>query len=137
MLFHLTKFKEGFMIELLVAGLIGLAVGVGSTLGIGALKQKNTQPIIIKDERKDIQIEKETVKQLTNLDITLNLCKDEKNSGLCRELICYQFSTQKGNASQGQCESISNINNKVVLFEFCKNQKEDFDKCIDIFWRRN
>ena len=122
------------MIELIVAGLLGLAVGIGGTVGISAINKKNAPPIVIEDKRG--QIEAETVKQLTNLDVTLELCKGENNIPICRELICYQFGTQ-GTASQGQCESISNIKNKIELYSFCNDQGENFDKCIDIFWRRN
>lgn len=122
------------MIELIIAGLVGISIGVGSTLGIGAMNKKNAPPIIIEDKRS--QIEAETVQALSDLDITLKLCEDEKHAALCRELICYQFGLQKGAASQSQCESISNINNKIELYSYCKTT-DDFDKCIDIFWRRN
>lgn len=123
------------MIEIIVAALCGLAVGIGGTFGIQATQKKNAAPIVIEDKRG--QIEAETVQQLTNLDVTLELCKDDNNKELCRELICYQFATQSA-SSQGQCESISNIKNKIELYNFCTEQGEDkFDKCIDIFWRRN
>ena len=123
------------MIEIIIAGIVGVALGVGSTLGISAVHKKNAPPIIIQDDRG--KIEQEVVKELTNLELTREICSEDKNLGLCRELICYQFGKGLGSqTSQGQCESISNINNKIELFEYCRAQ-DDFDRCIDIFWRRN
>lgn len=127
------------MIELIISAIVGLGLGVGSTLTIKAIQKKHEKPIIlepvvIKDESREI--EAETVKQLTDIDLTLELCKTDENKNLCREIICYQFATQKGVATEKQCESISNINNKIILYEYCKTQ-EDFNNCIDIFWRRN
>jgi hypothetical protein len=128
------KYSGEKMLELAIACVVGLLIGVGGTKAVDAINKKNAPPIIIEDKRGEK--EQEVVKQLTNLDVALQLCQDEKNPGLCRELICYQFGKGVGSqTSQKQCETITNINNSIILFDYCKKQ-EDFDKCIDVFWRR-
>jgi hypothetical protein len=124
----------GNIMEWIIAGIVGLLIGVGGTKAVDAINKKNAPPIIIEDKRGEK--EQEVVKQLTNLDVTLQLCENDKESGLCRELVCYQFGKGVGTqTSQKQCEAITNINNSIILFDYCKKQP-DFDKCIDIFWRR-
>lgn len=128
------KYNEFKMLEMVLIGIFGFLVGVGGTKAIDAINKKNAPPIIIEDKRGEK--EQEVVKQLTNLDVAIELCKDQKNPGLCRELICYQFGKGVGSqTSQKQCETITNINNSIILFDYCKKQT-DFDKCIDVFWRR-
>ena len=120
--------------EWIIAGIVGLLIGVGGTKAVDAINKKNAPPIIVEDKRGEK--EQEVVKQLTNLDVTLQLCENDKESGLCRELVCYQFGKGVGTqTSQKQCEAITNINNSIILFDYCKKQP-DFDVCIDIFWRR-
>ena len=56
------------MLELILAGLIGLGIGIGGTIGVQqATKQKEEAP------RQDLTAEKQqdVVKQLTNLDLIL------------------------------------------------------------------
>ena len=128
------KYGEMDMLELIVAGVVGLLLGAGGAKAIEVINKKNQPPIIVKDERG--QKEQEVIQQLTNLDVTLELCKTDKNAGLCRELVCYQFGKGIGTqTSQKQCEAITNINNSIILYDYCKKQN-DFDNCIDVFWRR-
>tara|TARA_Y100001938_G_C8099062_1_gene440229 strand:- start:5903 stop:6286 length:384 start_codon:yes stop_codon:yes gene_type:complete len=120
--------------EWVIGGIIGLLIGIGGTKAVDAVNKKNAPPIIIEDVRG--QKEQEVVKQLTNLDVALQICQDNKTPGICRELICYQFGKGVGSqTSQKQCEAVTNINNSIILYDYCKTQN-DFDRCIDIFWRR-
>ena len=59
--------------EIGIALLIGLIVGVGSTV-IGT-KLEKSKPIVIED--KTSQVQQEVIKQLTDLDIIEKLCQPE------------------------------------------------------------
>jgi len=87
------------MTDLILAGIVGLILGIGATMGIGAQMDKpQPQP----DETSRGQ--QEVIKQLTNLDIVEKICSPEyltKQSEtkpnvspelLCRELSCLVFS---------------------------------------------
>ena len=128
------------MTEMIVAGLIGLAVGIGGTIGVSQLTKPD--PIPLKDETSETQ--QEIIKQLTSLDIVEPLCnpetlKEAKDLLLCRELTCLQFTRGIDSQTGGsQCEEISNISNKIIQMEFC-SEKEDAEErkdCIELFWRR-
>ena len=126
--------KMGEKMEWLIAGIVGLLLGAGATKTIEVISKKNQPPIVIEDKRGEK--EQEVIQQLTDLDVAIEICKDQNNAGLCRELICYQFGKGIGTqTSQKQCEAITNINNSIILYDYCKKQ-DDFNNCIDIFWRR-
>ena len=127
------------MTEAIIAGVIGLVVGIGGTVGIAHLS-KPTAPL--KDETSETQ--QEIIKQLTSLDIVEPLCnpdnlKSAQDVLLCRELTCLQFTRGIDTKTAGsQCEEISNISNKIIQMEFCEKKESPEDKktCIELFWRR-
>lgn len=134
------------MTDLILAGIVGLILGIGATMGIGAqIDKPQPQP----DETSRGQ--QEVIKQLTNLDIVEKICSPEyltKQSEtkpnvspelLCRELSCLVFS--RGIDSQtggnGECESIGNISSSISIMEYCSTKpEEEQTECIDTFWRR-
>ena len=90
------------------------------------------------------------IPQLTKLDIIEPLCtpefiaKDEDGSLLCRELYCRVHATG-GEASEKECETISNQLNKAALYRFCSKATKDvpadsrldsLNQCIELFDRR-
>lgn len=123
--------------EFLFVFLGGLLIGGGTVLGL-------------KHKPKDVETEQiakgqiEIQKSLTNLDITKPLCDPkyiaENGDNLCREVLCMQFTRGIDSETSGsQCESISNINNKIRIEKWC-NQYQDASMkqdCIDLFWKRN
>ncbi len=123
------------MLDIIIAGAAGILLGIGGTIGIKKIKKPEPPPVIIvEDETAEKQ--QEVVLQLTDLDVAVKICEDPNNSKLCRELLCYQFGKGLGSqTSQSQCESISNIHNTIIIHEYCKEQ-ENYDDCIDLFWRR-
>ena len=127
------------MTEIILAAVLGLVVGGGSMAV--ALKPKKADPVSEETIAKDQQ---ETIKQLTNFDLTLPICDPvyikEKGNLLCRELTCLQFSRGIDSKTGGaQCEQISNIANKIEILDKCekKETQEAKTACLEIFWRRN
>jgi len=122
--------------EIGIALLIGLLVGVGSTV-IGT-KIQDKKPIVIED--KTSQVQQEVIKQLTDLDIVEKLCTPEnvdktENRLLCRELTCLVYSRGIDSKTGESCEEIQNLANTVSLFDYCTKQ-EDSEKCFETFWKR-
>ena len=127
------------MTEIILAAVLGLVVGGGS-MAI-ALKPKKTDPVPIEAIARDQQ---ETIKQLTDFDLTLPICSPEyikdKGNLLCRELTCLQFTRGIDSQTDGaQCEQISNIANKIEILDKCakKETPQEKTECLEIFWRRN
>ena len=126
------------MAELILSGIIGVIIGIGSTLGISALHSSKSS-----GDDTTSQTQQEVIKQLTNLDIVEKVCSPEyiatKGDLLCRELSCLVFSRGIDSQTSGsQCEEISNINNTISLMEHCKNESDSATKttCYELFWRR-
>lgn len=127
-------------IDVIIAALLGLAVGAGGVVAFNHKKPEAPAPIIVNPhEGTD-----EAIKNLTALDLTEPICKPEfikeKGNLLCRELTCLQFSRGLDSQTAGaQCESISNIANKIQILEACSEiQDEDKKKeCLELFWKRN
>ena len=127
------------MVELIVAAVLGVVIGGGSMALILKPKKEPAAPV----EQIATQ-QQETIKQLTNLDLTFPICDPEyikeKGNLLCRELTCLQFSRGIDSKTGGQhCEQISNIANKIEILDLCatKESEEDKKECVEIFWRRN
>lgn len=127
--------------EIAIAVVVGLLVGVGGTLlGVNATKQPVQQV-----DNQVAQTEQEIEKQLTSLDLVEPICKPEnmdtpQKIRLCRELLCLQFSRGNQSKTAGSwCEEISNISNRISIMEYCKSKAEEQEKkeCIEIFWKRN
>lgn len=128
------------MVELIIAGVLGVVIGGGSMALILKPKQEEKPPPPTENIATEQQ---ETIKQLTNLDLTFPICNPEyikeKGNLLCRELTCLQFSRGIDSKTGGQhCEQISNIANKLEILKHCDKQEEKSKtECIEIFWRRN
>ena len=126
------KKRDKTMTEIILAGLIGLLLGIG---GATALDQRKPT------EDKTSQTQQEIIKQLTNLDIVEKICAPEyieKHSSdlLCRQLSCLAFSRGIDSQTSGkECEEISNVQNTISIIDYCKNQTEG-TLCYDLFWRR-
>ena len=121
------------MVEIILAGLIGVLLGVG---GAKALENKNTT---IEDTTATKQ--QEVIKQLTGLDVIKEICNPEQTKTqegllLCREMTCLVYSRGIDSQTSGkQCEEISNIQNTMSMIEYC-NEQGDGSLCTDLFWRR-
>tara|TARA_R110002012_G_scaffold173090_1_gene337877 strand:+ start:402 stop:791 length:390 start_codon:yes stop_codon:yes gene_type:complete len=128
------------MTEAIIAGVIGLVIGIGGTIGVSQL----AKPAAIPPKDETAETQQEVIKQLTSLDLVEPLCKPEnikeaKELLLCRELTCLQFTRGIDAQTAGsQCEEISNISNKIIQMEFCAKKTTDEEKknCMDLFWRR-
>lgn len=121
------------MVEIILAGLIGVLLGVGGTKII----DKKTP-----SDDTTSQTQQEVIKQLTDLDVVKELC-DPKNTTteegllLCREMTCLVYSRGIDSQTGGkQCEEISNIQNTISMIKYCKKQGETGSLCHDLFWRR-
>lgn len=124
--------------EIAVSLLIGLVLGIGSTI-IGT-KINPKEPIIIED--KTSQKQQEIIQQLTDLDVIEKLCNPEnvktlEDRLLCRELTCHVYSRGIDSQTSGKsCEEIQNISNTVSMVDYCIEKMENKSECYDIFWRR-
>ena len=120
------------MIEIILAGLIGVLLGVG---GAKALEKRPT----IEDTTATKQ--QEVIQQLTDLDVIKEICAPEQTKTaegllLCREMTCLVYSRGIDSQTSGkQCEEISNIQNTITMIDYCNEQKEG-SLCSDLFWRR-
>ena len=120
------------MVEIILAGLIGLLIGVG---GAKALETKKP----VQDTTATKQ--QEVIQQLTDLDVIKELCNPEQTQTqdgllLCREMTCLVYSRGIDSQTSGkQCEEISNIQNTMSMIEYC-NDQGDGSLCTDLFWRR-
>ena len=122
------------MNEMIIAGIIGLVVGIGSTIGIQqATKPNVVPPVVIADP---------VAKELGKLDLVEPICEptfiESKGDGLCKLLWCMtQTNSATGEISGQMCDNISNVENKKAILEYCSQyQEEERDRCIDVFFRR-
>jgi len=129
------------MVEMILIFLGGIAVGLGGSVAIKNMKKKPAPPPVVVKSHEGTE---QAIKNLTNLDITKPICEPEyikdHSDLLCRELTCLQFSRGLDSQTGGQqCESISNIANKIHIEKWCNQYQDEALKqdCIDIFWKRN
>ena len=150
-----TTLSEGYKMDWWVLVLIGVVVGAGGGTAITYKVVKPPEPpqqppvVVVPDNN----IKEEEIKlqrQLTKLDILNPLCapefiKDNKDGSLlCRELYC-RIHAAAGEASQKECENISNQLNKSAVYRFCatststipaENRVQSLQECIELFDRR-
>ena len=121
------------MVEIILAGLIGVLLGVG-----GAKALDNRKPTI---EDTTATKQQEVIQQLTDLDVIKEICNPEQTKTqegllLCREMTCLVYSRGIDSQTSGkQCEEISNIQNTISMIDYC-NEQGDGTVCTDLFWRR-
>ena len=121
------------MVEIILAGLIGVILGVG-----GAKALENKKPAI---EDTTATKQQEVIKQLTDIDVIKEICNPEQTKTqegllLCREMTCLIYTRGIDSQTSGkQCEEISNIQNTMSMIEYC-NEQGDGSLCTDLFWRR-
>ena len=129
---------RGEKMEIFIAAIIGLVVGIGGTIGISAATKEK------QDTTDETGIAQQVVvQQLTDLDITKPLCTPkfiaENSDLLCRQITCLQFSRGTDSQTAGaQCEEISNIANTIAIEKWC-NQYQDLavkHDCIELFFKR-
>ena len=133
------------MTSLIIAAVIGLAVGVGGTIGI----QQATKP---KEEPKPLVVavggdevakgQTEVQKELIDLDLLVEPCSkdfiESKDELLCREMFCRM--QQRGidaATSQQDCSEISNVANTKAIQSACEVLKdEERAECTELFFKR-
>ena len=133
------------MTSLIIAAVIGLAVGVGGTIGI----QQATKP---KEEPKPLIVavggdevakgQTEVQKELIDLDLLVEPCSkdfiESKDELLCREMFCRM--QQRGidaATSQQDCSEISNVANTKAIQSACEVFKdEERSECTELFFKR-
>ena len=121
------------MVEIILAGLIGVILGVG-----GAKALENKKPAI---EDTTATKQQEVIKQLTDLDVIKEICNPEQTQTqegllLCRVMTCLIYTRGIDSQTSGkQCEEISNIQNTMSMIKYC-NEQGDGSLCTDLFWRR-
>tara|TARA_Y100000114_G_C11678138_1_gene287240 strand:- start:330 stop:746 length:417 start_codon:yes stop_codon:yes gene_type:complete len=133
----------GKMLEIIIAAVVGLGVGVGGTLF--AKRDTKPDPVVVAvggDEVARGQVEVQ--KQLTNLDLVKEICapdyivKQEQGDLLCRELFCRM--QQRGidaQTSQSDCNEIANIANTKSIHAACKDLEGDAKEvCTELFFKR-
>ena len=129
------------MVELIIAGVIGLAIGIGGAIVGG----KMNRPTIIQAPSEEIAKEQiEVQKNLTQTDLAQEACsKDfivdqEQGALLCRELFCRM--QQRGidaQTSQSDCEAISNTANSLEILSACSDKEgEERRTCEELFFKR-
>lgn len=128
-----------FKMEIAIASLIGLLLGVGGTI-IATKEPPEPPPPVVVETHKGTE---EAIKQLTGLDLTAPVCSPEyietHTDLLCRELTCLQFTRGFDSQTGGeQCEIISNISNSILIDKHCSKyeQAETKQDCIELFFKR-
>lgn len=121
------------MVEIILAGLIGVLLGIGGTNVLADKQPKIEDTTATKQQ--------EVIKQLTDLDVIKEICNPEQTKTqegmlLCREMTCLVYTRGIDSQTSGkQCEEISNIQNTISMIEYC-NEQGDGSLCTDLFWRR-
>lgn len=123
------------MIEIII-GVVCFIVGGAVGFGVTKATEKQPDPIIVTPDP--------VAKELGKLDVVEPICQPdfvEKNGdGLCKFLMCVtQTNSSTGETSGQTCDNISNVENKKAIISFCGDrfqEKEDFENCVDVFFKR-
>ena len=129
------------MESIIIAGIIGLVVGIGGTIGIQQVNKK-PDPVVVVGGDEVAKGQVEVQKELIDLDLLVEPCSKEfiesKDALLCREMFCRM--QQRGidaSTSQQDCSEISNIANTKAIQSSCELFKdEDRANCIELFFKR-
>ena len=132
------------MIEIVIAGVVGLLLGVGGVVVVQNTTKKNDPVVVAVGGDEVAKGQTEVQKQLTKLDLVKDICAPDfivtqaQGDLLCREMFCRM--QQRGidaQTSQGDCSEIANISNTKSIQNACKDSKgDDFDSCVDLFFKR-
>lgn len=129
------------MIEIVVAAIIGIVVGIGGTVVVQGANKNDVQVVAVGGD----QVAKEQVevqKKLIDLDLLVEPCGKEfiekHDTLLCREMFCrMQTRGIDSQTSQTDCESISNLANTKEIQDTCKGlEGEKKEACEDLFFKR-
>jgi hypothetical protein len=129
------------MVEIIVAAIIGIAVGIGGTVVVQNANKNDVQVVAVGGD----QVAKEQVevqKKLIDLDLLVEPCGKEfiekHDALLCREMFCrMQTRGIDSQTSQTDCESISNLANTKEIQDTCKGlEGEKKEACEDLFFKR-
>lgn len=132
------------MVEIIVAAVVGLALGIGGTVGV-QVASKPKDPLVVAVGGDEVaKGQTDVQKQLTNLDLVADICAPafivEQKQGdlLCREMFCRM--QQRGidaQTSQSDCNEIANISNTKSIQSACVDLEGDAkDVCVDLFFKR-
>lgn len=132
------------MVEIIVAAVVGLALGIGGTVGIQAASRPKDPLVVAVGGDEVAKGQTEVQKQLTNLDLVADICAPafivEQKQGdlLCREMFCRM--QQRGidaQTSQSDCNEIANISNTKSIQSACVDLEGDAKEvCTDLFFKR-
>lgn len=132
------------MVEIIVAAVVGLALGIGGTVGIQAASRPKDPLVVAVGGDEVAKGQTEVQKQLTNLDLVADICAPafivEQKQGdlLCREMFCRM--QQRGidaQTSQSDCNEIANISNTKSIQSACVDLEGDAkEACTDLFFKR-
>ena len=116
----------------------GIVAGIGGTVLV-VRNQTPPPPVVVREVVAEKQ--QDVVLQLTDLDLIKPICApayiEEKGDLLCRAMFCRQLQRGTDKASDLDCESIANIQNKIAIIEFCDRVSADDRKsCVELFDRR-
>lgn len=157
-----TISRKVINMELLYIGIIGILVGVGSTLGV----QHATRP---KDKDGTVEVlkaisgledsihkaEADAIKNLTEVDLLKVPCSyayiEKQGESLCREMFCRMNRQGQGKGSTTQeCDAIGNAINSKAAIQVCMSYWDDstltrrggldqnsrYARCISLFDKR-
>ena len=132
------------MIELVIAGVVGLVLGAGGLFAIQKTTAKNEPVVVAVGGDEVAKGQTEVQKQLTKLDLVKDICAPDfivtqaQGDLLCREMFCRM--QQRGidaQTSQSDCNEIANISNTKSIQAACDKLEGDaLEKCTDLFFKR-
>ena len=132
------------MIELVIAGVVGLVLGAGGLVVIQNTTKKNEPVVVAVGGDEVAKGQTEVQKQLTDLDLVKEIYAPDfiftqaQGDLLCRKMFCRM--QQRGidaQTSQTDCNEIANISNTKSIQAACDELEGDaLEKCTDLFFKR-
>ena len=133
------SFKDNKM--LIVLGLLGGVALTTSAWVVVERRKPEPETVNVEDIVKSTIALHKPSQNLTQPDLLKVPCSSEyiatNGDLLCREMFCRM--TTRGidsKTSGGECEQISNIQNKLVILEECSKLGEAYKECVELFDRR-
>ena len=126
---------------LILIGLLGGVAVTTSTWVIVERRKPDPEPVNIEAIVAQVMTLHQPSENLTEPDLLKVPCSfdfiEANTDLLCREMFCRM--TTRGidsKTSGGECEQISNIQNKSVILAECSKLGEGYKECVDLFDRR-